>query len=410
VVPQPMSSYVEFPDLIGKFGLLPIAFSFIGTVVLIIKGGKKNIGLVLGLGLLLIVFLVFIRFHYGLSTIYERGLTAMLLILSILAGAGLFWLRKLRLPREFLEKHKSVLLANAAVIACVILTVVILVIAIPARASAVFYHMIDDEDYRAFTWTKDNIGAEYDTALLDPWKATAFTAITGRNVASRIWFQTEPVDAAIYRFLADGCEDNIVFQDFGGTLVYNLTPCNNPDVIEVRHNIYITNPGSLSALGPRNILRNAGFAPIYGAPPVFWSTYLQNCKAIFAYPQPGRAGDSSIGIRITGIEGANPIPAALWSQRVPVQAGKSYTIGGWIRTEDVTGQDGAMIMPQWKGPSYSWISVTGFMPYIRGTGDWTYYIGRVTAPAGAEFCDVCCIMTDCTGSSWFNDILFEEEK
>ena len=214
---------------------MPVAFSFIGTVILVMKGGKKNLGLVLGLALLLIIMLVFIRFHYGLSTVYERGLTAMLLILSILAGAGLFWLRKLKLPANFLDRHKSILLRNVTNISCVSLVVLILAIAIPTRLNAVFYHMIDDEDYRAFTWIKDNIGAEYTAALVDPWKATAFSAITGKKVPRRIWPNQEPVDDRIDSYLKSGCQDSAFLRDNKVSFVYNQLPCDNRDLIEVRN-------------------------------------------------------------------------------------------------------------------------------------------------------------------------------
>jgi hypothetical protein len=40
--------------------------------------------------------------------------------------------------------------------------------------------MIDSEDYQSFVWIKDNLDENYDEGILDPWKATAFTAITGR--------------------------------------------------------------------------------------------------------------------------------------------------------------------------------------------------------------------------------------
>jgi hypothetical protein len=406
--PKYLSQYIELPDLLGKYGLLPLIFSFVGSVVLLLRGGRKNLGLVLGLASLLAIMLVFSVFHYGLSEIYERGLTTMLLILCLFAGAGLFRLRTLRLPAGFLHKHKRLLFRQAGTISCVFMVLVILAIAVPTRLNASFYRIIDDEDYRAFTWIKDNIGAEYTTALVDPWKATAFTAITGKKVGSRIWIKPEPVDDVIYKFLEGGCQDTVFLADFRGNIVYNTVPCDNHDLIHVRENVFITNPNILSVTGKKNMLRNAGFEAIYGAPPLFWVTYLQNCTATFAYPEQGRTGDSSAGVQITEITASDPIPAALWIQNVPVQAGKSYIIGGWIRAEDIVGQGGAMIVPQWKGPCYSWISATEFMPNINGTNGWTYYQSIVTAPPGAELCAVCCQLAGCSGTAWYDDIMFKE--
>jgi len=92
-----------------------------------------------------------------------------------------------------------------------------------------------------------------------------------------------------------------------------------------------------------------------------------------------------------------------------VQPGKSYTVGGWIKTEDIVGQGGAMIVPHWKGPGNTWISATEVMPYLKGTAGWTYYQGKVTAPPGATTCTVCCLMADCSGTAWYDDITFKEK-
>ncbi|MGA9048004.1 MAG: hypothetical protein WB588_03335 [Dehalococcoidia bacterium] len=407
--PQYVASYVEIPDLMWKYGLLPIIFSFIGTVILIFKGGKRNLSLIMGLALLLLTLLIFVRFHFGLTEIYERGLMAMLLILSILAGAGLLWLMNVRLPDNFFNRNRFISLVNSANTICVVLIVVVLAVAIPTRFNAVFYHMIDDKDYGAFAWIKENTGTDYTTALLDPWKATAFTAISSKNVSSRIWTSQEQIDNVIYEFLLNGCMDTTFLRDLRGTLVYNLSPCQNSDLVEVNNNIYITNPNVLSGTGKSNILRNAGFEAIYGQPPLFWSTYMRNCTATFIYPEPGRLGGSSAGIHVQQIGPSNQPAAAVWFQHVPVQAGVSYVISGWVRTQDIAGRGGAMIVPQWKGPDYSWISASEFMPDISGNNGWTYYEGKVVAPEGASFCGVSCLMEDCIGSAWFDDIVFRQE-
>jgi hypothetical protein len=409
LTPRFISPYTTLPDLLWEYGLLPLIFSFIGTVVLIVRGGRKNLGLIFGMALLLISMLVFVQLHYGLSTLYERGLTTMLIILSILAGAGLFWIRKLRLLANFVHEHKSTLFRHAGNIACVILGFLILTIAIPTRLSASFYHMIDDEDYRAFTWIKDNIGAEYITALVDPWKATAFSAVTGKKVLHRIWPHQEPVDDAIYKFLVSRCQDSAFLRDNRVSFIYNQLPCDNPDLIEVRDRVYITNPNISTTFAVNDQLQNAGFEAVCGYPPAAWSKWSQNCKPTFLYPEPGRIGESSIAIRMMELESATPSPQAIWLQDIPVQPGKSYTVGGWIKTEDIEGKGGAMIVPHWKGPGNTWISATEVMPYLKGTADWTYYQGNVTAPPGATICTICCLMADCSGTAWYDDITFKEK-
>ena len=409
LVPQYFSPYIELPDLLWKYGLLPIVFSFVGIFILIIKGSKKGLALILGLALLLVIMLIFYRLHYGLETIYERGLTAMLLILSILAGAGLFWVRKLKQPSDFPYKHESTPMKNVTNIGCVFLVVVILAIAIPTHLNAVFYHMIDDEDYWAFTWMKDNIRAQYATALLDPWKATAFSAITGKTSPCRIWLNQEPVDNRIYSFLADGCQNTAFLQNNRVSFVYNRLPCSNKDLIEIRANIYITNPNNSNLFPSTEGLQNGDFEAVYGIPPARWVQWSQNCTAAFKYPDQGRNGGVCVSIHMFEIEPFKPWPQAVWAQDVPVQGGRSYVIGGWVRSENISGQGGAMIVPQWKGPGYSWIGATDFMPYLKDTNDWSYYEDTVAAPAGATTCTVCCFMAGCSGTAWYDDIFFREK-
>ena len=409
LTPQFMSQYIEIPALLGKYGLVPVILSFIGTVILITKGGKKNLGLILGLALLLIVMLVFLVFHYGLPGVYDRGLTTMLLFLCIFAGAGLFWIRTLRLPDGLLHKQKSLLFRHASTISCVFLVLTILAIAVPTRVSAVFYHMIDDEDYRAFTWIKDNVGVEHTKALVDPWKATAFVAITGKKVLHRIWFNQELVDDRIYSYLKSGCQDSAFLRDNRLSFVYNQSQSDNPDLIEVRGRVFITNPNVSATFAANNQLQNAGFEAVYGNPPAHWGKWSQYCKSAFLYPEPGRIGESSVAIRMVELESSTLSPQAIWLQNIPVQPGKSYTIGGWIKIEDIQGKGGAIIVSHWKGPGNTWISATEVMPCLKGSTDWTYYQGEVTAPQGATICTVCCLMSDCSGTAWYDDIIFKEK-
>ena len=84
---------------------------------------------------------------------------------------------------------------------CLVLVIVILVIGIPARQNTPYYHMIDQQDYEAFVWIRDNVSDEYDKAILDPWKATAFVAITGKKVFTRIHNEQMPSDEQAYAFL-----------------------------------------------------------------------------------------------------------------------------------------------------------------------------------------------------------------
>jgi hypothetical protein len=370
------------------------------------KGGKKNFGLVFGLLALLLMLLVFYRFHYGLPILYERGLTLMLLMLGIIAGAGLQWIRKIRLPTRSTGACRAFAPANLGNIFCIFLVGLILAVSIPSRLNTYYYHMIDDEDYQAFVWIRDNIDSNYEVALVDPWKATAFTAITRKNILRRIFPSKKPVDDTIYQFLDDGCQNTSFLIDNKVSMIYNRLSCNNTDLVEARNNVYLLDPKTSPKIGLSNLLQNAGFEAISGNPPAHWYKWFRNCKPSFQYPEPGRTGGSCVGIEMFEAEPFKPWPFATWLQDIPVTAGESYSIGGWIKTESVIGQGGAMIVPHWKGPGGTWISGTKFMSDVQGTTGWTYYQGKVTAPQGATICTVCCALAGCSGKAWFDDIMF----
>lgn len=114
-----------------------------------------------------------------------------------------------------------------------------LAIAIPQRQDIPYYHVIDEADYRAFTWIRDNIGDDYEKAILDPWKATAFTAITGKKVNARIQAVWEPSDTEVYQFLQSGSANTTYLMENGVSIVYTQLAVDNPDLVEVEMNVYI---------------------------------------------------------------------------------------------------------------------------------------------------------------------------
>ena len=192
-----------------------------GTCLLAIKGGKKNYGLVLGLLALLLMLVAFFTFHYGVPVMYERGLMYMMLMIGIIAGAGLMGVKTLRLPARFSAWLKSPLITeNAGRFLCLAFIGITLAISIPEHQDTPYYHMIDKEDYQAFVWIKDNINEDYEKAILDPWKATAFTAITGKNVYTRIHAYPKSQDEEAYAFIRGGSSDTTFLREKGVSIIY----------------------------------------------------------------------------------------------------------------------------------------------------------------------------------------------
>ena len=140
--------------------------------------------------------------------------------------------------------------------------------------------------------------------------------------------------------------------------------------------------------------------------PLWWSD-SKDCTPNFVVNKSERDGNPCIGIQISATK---PGAWARWIKDIPVEAGKSYHISGWIKTENLSGSGGVMIVPWWKGPGDTWVGSSQFMKYVMGTNGWTYYEGEVTAPAGSTRCTICCFADSCTGTAWFEDIVFGEAK
>ncbi len=100
-------------------------------------------------------------------------------------------------------------------------------------------HMIDKKDYEAFIWIRENVGDEYEKGILDPWKASAFAAITGKTGWARIVTYPHAGSERAYEFLKEGCTDTALLREKGISIVYTLGECYNPDLVEVRKNIYL---------------------------------------------------------------------------------------------------------------------------------------------------------------------------
>lgn len=238
--PQPLLEYVALPSIIDVYGYLPAAFCILGVIILIIKGGNQGYGLALGLMALLAMMVVFYQFHYGVPVMFYRGFMYTLALMGIVAGAGLMWFRNLTLPPKFRQWRVLAWPKNyLAMTLLLVYLALVLATIIPNRLNTTYYHMIDEQDYEAFVWIKKNIGEGYEKAILDPWKATAFTAITGKKVYGRI--QRYPLERAkrASEFLDGRCQDTEFLRENEVTIVYDRFACDNPDLIELRPHVYI---------------------------------------------------------------------------------------------------------------------------------------------------------------------------
>ena len=240
LIPQFPQEYVDLPRVLESYGYLPITLCILGTFLLAIRGGKKNYSLVFGLLALLAMLVTFFTFHYGLHIMYERGLMFMVLMVGIVAGVGLMEVKNLSLPEKLTAPIKTpIITQNIGKFLCLVLIGVTLFISIPERQDTRYYYMIDKEDYQAFIWIKENVGKEYEKAILDPWKATAFAALTGKSIHTRIHAFPKESDRQASLFLKGGCTDTAFLKENGISIIYTEEECRNPELIEVQKNIFL---------------------------------------------------------------------------------------------------------------------------------------------------------------------------
>ena len=242
---------VDHPILqtLGNYGYLPIILAIIGVIGLLMRGGTKNISLVSGLTLLFIMLTAFQAFSIGIGSIYLRGQLFGTLLLGIIGGAGLREIGNIRFSKIIGVRVKYPLLIKyLGVGLCIIILVFTLITVIPTRQNEPYYHIIDDTDYNAFIWIRDNINEEFDRAILDPWKATAFTAITGKHVYTRTQIGPTAIGAETQYFLRDGSVDTELLKANKLSIVYTRIfdgqrnidfRSDNPDLVKVAKNIYL---------------------------------------------------------------------------------------------------------------------------------------------------------------------------
>lgn len=245
LVPQYYPAYQDLPRILHAYGYLPSALCVLGTFLLAMRGGKKGYSLVLGLLALLVMLVTYYTLHYGLLTLYDRGLMYMMLMMSIVAGAGLTGVRRLAIPDRISRiLRMPIITQNVGRILCLVLIGIVLAIAIPYHQRIPYYHMINTQEYEDFVWIRDNVNEDYQKAVLDPWKASPFVAITGKYVYTWIHAYPSSTDEEASQFLSDGCRDTAFLKKHGISIVYTQGSVDSPDLVQVRPNIYLLEEGT----------------------------------------------------------------------------------------------------------------------------------------------------------------------
>jgi len=229
------------PSPLYLWGYLPSIFFAIGVAFLVRRGEEQDHALILACLLLLIHNFIFFYFYHGVQILYHRSPLYLMLLMSILAGYALWRLRTLPVLTKAAVgfKARCFRLRWLRYALLGIIVAMILAESVNFHLNTRFYHMIDEEDYAAFIWIEENVSPDYQKAILDPWKATAFMALARREVYARIQHAPKEDDYQAIEFLDNGCIDTQFLEDNGISIVYTTGAVDNSDLVPLRENIYI---------------------------------------------------------------------------------------------------------------------------------------------------------------------------
>ena len=119
-----------------------------------------------------------------------------------------------------------------------------------------------------------------------------------------------------------------------------------------------------------------------------------------AYVEPGRTGKRALSL-------AAAKDGAWHSPPMPVWEGRRYTLRGWVKPTDATGENRLLLM-WYSGNLWTWLSQDA-SDTVTGTGDWREVRVTGVAPKDAVFARVTLVSKDNTGQVLFDDVSLNEE-
>lgn len=150
------------------------------------------------------------------------------------------------------------------------------------------------------------------------------------------------------------------------------------------------------AVGP-NLVANDGFEQVDKAPAPGWSAEAPVYARDISQKHGGEAS--------LKYSNADPRKYVLAGQKVKLEPGALYDYGGWVRTENVKGDDtGAGLCLEWSDANGKYLGGS-YGPGVKGTHDWTRVHTLLRVPANAAgFSLTCYVRRGMTGTAWFDDI------
>ncbi len=217
----------------GYLGLTGFIIPILATIgVAFILKNRQKAGQTIALALysmiafVLVIYYVYPNF-FSVQAVFDRAIMVIIILAGIIAGVGL-----------------AVIQQNVSKPFSIILICCILALSLNSHAGEPYYHIISQDEYEDFIWIRENLNSSYERAILDPWKAVAFTPVTGKMVFYAIPQGPGDPDmdyktGQIAAFFAGGCTDTqfLVANDID--IVYTHGYCGNPDLTEVRPGVYV---------------------------------------------------------------------------------------------------------------------------------------------------------------------------
>jgi hypothetical protein len=188
------------------------------------------------------------RIGYGLPILYERSFMYLFLMITLIAGYGMSELRRLviKVKEKMFPKKYKIISKNVGLITTIVIVFLLAITAVPSHLNIPYYQMIDENEYKTFTWINDNIDSYrdenhlYNKAAVDPFKASPLSAVTGLYIVSSSMHPIYGYDlhTDVEIFLNNNCIDTGFLDEHGISVIYSNI-CNNDNLTLIYPNVYL---------------------------------------------------------------------------------------------------------------------------------------------------------------------------
>ncbi len=238
--------------MIPRLGYIPYALFVIGLGVLAMTGRRTDRALLVVTVLVATIVFLYYSFRVGPEVVYSRSVLYLSLLLLLIAALATSRIRGW-LAASLRTRWAGGASAVAAGLVVVLLALPSLGLSLQSRYDEDYYHLIDDKKYRDFVWVGDNLGQEYERALILPKLARPFAAITGKQAYVAVPLTVLPLRSPrveeASQVLQDGVPDADWLRERGVTIVYSEKPARNRELVEVHDRVYVLPPAEVCTAG-----------------------------------------------------------------------------------------------------------------------------------------------------------------